>query len=171
MQLDVIENKIYELRGQKVMIGNDLAEMYGVQTKVLNQAVKRNLKRFPPDFVFQLTKTEMESLRSQIVTSKKGGNRYLPYAFTEQGVSMLSSVLNSDRAIEVNIAIMRTFVLIREHAMRYKDLQEKLERLEKINDKNLKEIYSALNLLIEDRMQNAELGKRQRIGFKIKSLK
>ena len=168
MQLDVIENKIYELRDQKVMIGNDLAEMYGVQTKVLNQAVKRNLKRFPTDFVFQLTKSEMESLRSQIVTSK-GGNRYLPYAFTEQGVSMLSSVLHSDRAIEVNIAIIRTFVLIREHAMRYKDLQEKLEKLEKQNDKNFKEIYSALNLLIEDRMQNAELGKRNRIGFKTKS--
>ena len=127
MQLDVIENEIYELRGQKVMIGNDLAEMYGVQTKVLNQAVKRNLKRFPTDFVFQLTKSEMESLRSQIVTSKRGGNRYLSFAFTEQGVSMLSSVLQSDRAIEVNIAIMRTFVLIREHAMRYKDLQENLK--------------------------------------------
>jgi hypothetical protein len=170
MQLDVIQNKIYELRGQKVMIGNDLAEMYGVQTKVLNQAVKRNIKRFPPDFVFQLTKTEVENLRSQIVTSKKGGNRYLPYAFTEQGVSMLSSVLNSDRAIEVNIAIMRTFVLIREHSMRYKDLQEKLEKLEKQTDKNFKEIYSALNLLIEERMQNASLNKRERIGFKTKSL-
>ena len=101
--------------------------MYGVQTKVLNQAIKRNLKRFPTDFVFQLTKSEMESLRSQIVTSKRGGNRYLSFAFTEQGVSMLSSVLQSDRAIEVNIAIMRTFVLIREHAMRYKDLQENLK--------------------------------------------
>jgi len=128
MQLSLIQNKIHEIRDQKVMLALDLATLYQVPTKVFNQAVKRNLKRFPTDFMFQLNQKEFESLRSQIVTSKKGGTRYMQYAFTGQGVSMLSTVLNSEKAIEVNIAITRTFVLIRQHALNYKDVHEKLQK-------------------------------------------
>src|SRR3989442_273951 len=121
MQLQVIQKKIYEIRGQKVMLDFDLAELYKVLTKSLNLAVKRKLKRFPADFMFQLTQKEWESLRLQIETSKRGGRRYLPYAFTEQGVAMLSGILNSDKAINVNIAIMRAFVFIRQYALSHKD--------------------------------------------------
>jgi hypothetical protein len=107
METHLIESKIYTIRGQKVMLDRDLAELYGVETKVLNQTVKRNTKRFPSDFIFQLTENEWDCLRSQIVTSNRGGRRYFPYAFREQGVAMLSGLLNSDVAIEMNIAIMR----------------------------------------------------------------
>jgi hypothetical protein len=151
MQLSLIQSKIHEIRGQKVMLDFDLAEMYEVETKVFKQAVKRNLSRFPPDFMFILTQKEFQSLRSQIVTSNRGGMRYLPYPFTEQGVAMLSSVLNSERAIEVNTAIIRTFVLVRQHTLNYKDLQQKLQKLEKKYNKNFKEIYHALNLLLNDK--------------------
>lgn len=113
--IEEIRNRIYEVRGRQVMLDKDLAELYGVETKVLNQAVKRNAKRFPDDFMFQLKNEEWEILRSQFVTSSWGGIRYLPYAFTEQGVAMLSSVLRSDTAIEVNIRIMRTFVAVRQY--------------------------------------------------------
>lgn len=169
MQLSLIQNKIYEIRSQKVILDFDLATLYEVPTKVFNQAVKRNLKRFPSDFMFRLNEKEFESLRSQIVTSKRGGTRYLPYAFTEQGVAMLSSVLNSDKAIDVNIAIMRTFVLIRQHSMNYKELQQKLQKLEKKNNKNFKEIYHALNLLLEEKAIQEEQKNREPIGFKTKS--
>ncbi|MBP7965499.1 MAG: ORF6N domain-containing protein [Paludibacteraceae bacterium] len=114
MELQLIQQKIYEIRGQRVMIDRDLAEMYGVPTKVLNQAVKRNITRFPTDFMFQLTNEETQHLRSQIVTSSWGGSRYLPTAFTENGVAMLSSVLRSEVAIQINISIMRAFVTIRQ---------------------------------------------------------
>lgn len=114
-EIEEIRNRIYEIRGRQVMLDKDLAELYGVETKVLNQAVKRNAKRFPDDFMFQLKDEEWEILRSQFVTSSWGGIRYLPYAFTEQGVAMLSSVLRSDTAIEVNIRIMRTFVAVRQY--------------------------------------------------------
>ena len=114
-QLDVIRNKIYEIRGQKVMLDFDLAEMYGIETRVLKQAVRRNIRRFPKDFMFELSEEEFVCLRSQFVTSnKRGGTRYRPFAFTEQGVAMLSSVLNSEVAIEINIGIMRAFVAIRQ---------------------------------------------------------
>ena len=114
-QLTVIQSKIYELRGQKVMLDFDLAEMYGMETKRLKESVKRNIKRFPSDFMFELSKEEFESLRSQFATSnKRGGTRYMPYAFTEPGVAMLSSVLNSDVAIEININIMRAFIAVRQ---------------------------------------------------------
>jgi hypothetical protein len=109
MELEIIQQKIHEIRGHKVMLDVDLAELYGVQTKVFKQAVKRNLKRFPADFMFELTKTGFINLRSQFVTSSWGGSRYLPFAFTEQGVAMLSSILNSDKAIEMNISIVRAF--------------------------------------------------------------
>jgi hypothetical protein len=131
MQLSLIQTKTYELRGQKLMFDFDLAGLYGVETKRLKEAVRRNFKRFPPDFLIQLTAGEAKNLRSQIATSSWGGPRHSPFAFTEQGIAMLSSVLNSDKAIEVNIAIMRTFVLIREHALNYKELHEKLQELEK----------------------------------------
>ncbi len=169
MQLSLIQSKIYEIRGQKVMMDFDLAEMYEVETKVFNQAVKRNAARFPPDFMFTLTQKEFQGLRSQIVTSKRGGTRYLPSAFTEQGVAMLSSVLNSEKAIEVNIAIIRTFVLVRQHALNHKELQDKLQKLEKKYNKNFKEIYAALNLLIEDKVLQDEQKNREPIGFKTKS--
>src|SRR4030042_6237664 len=111
---EIIENKILFIRGKKVMLDKDLAMLYGVETKVLNQAIKRNITRFPEDFMFQLTSEEFQNLRSQIVTSSWGGQRYFPYAFTENGVAMLSSVLNSERAVDVNIQIMRTFTRLRE---------------------------------------------------------
>lgn len=117
-EIEEIRNRIYEIRGRQVMLDKDLAELYGVETKVLNQAVRRNIKRFPDDFMFQLIQEEWDFLRSQIVTLKKGRgehSKYLPYAFTEQGVAMLSSVLRSDTAIEVNIRIMRTFVAVRQY--------------------------------------------------------
>lgn len=114
-EIEEIRNRIHTIRGKQVMLDKDLAELYGVETKVMNQAVRRNLKRFPDDFMFQLKQEEWEILRSQIVTSSWGGVRYLPYAFTEQGVAMLSSVLRSDTAIEVNIRIMRTFVAVRQY--------------------------------------------------------
>ncbi len=114
MELQIIQNRIYEIRGCKVMLDFDLAAMYQVETRTLNQSVKRNIKRFPPDFMFQLTNKEFSDLISQIVTSSRGGTRKLPYAFTEQGIAMLSGLLNSDVAITVNISIMRAFVAIRQ---------------------------------------------------------
>ncbi len=122
MELQVIQNKIYEVRGQKIMLDFDLAELYEVATKALNQAVKRNLQRFPIDFMFRLTKEEWETLRSQFVTAYSGKRNVsaTPYAFTEQGLAMLSDILNSEKAINVNIAIMRAFVMIRQYALTYK---------------------------------------------------
>ena len=123
MDLQIIRNKIYELRGHKVILDFDLAEMYEVETKVLKQAVRRNIKRFPSDFMFELRKTELDSLRSHFVTSKRGGLRYMPFAFTQHRVAMLSSVLNNTKAIEVNITIIRAFVLFRQHLTDFKSLQ------------------------------------------------
>ena len=119
---EIIERKIYLVRGRKVILDSELAKLYGVPTKRLKEQVKRNIKRFPEDFMLELTMEEFEILRSQFATSRWGGERYLPYAFTEQGVAMLSSVLNSERAIEVNIAIMRAFVRLREIVLTHKDL-------------------------------------------------
>ena len=149
---EVIKNKIYLIRGQKVMLDRDLAKLYRVKTKVLNQAIHRNIKRFPGDFMFQLTKEELEILRSQIVTSRWGGRRYLPYAFTEQGIAMLSSVLKSERAIQVNIAIMRAFVRLRQILFTHKELAGKLRQLEyKVDshDKEIKAIFDAIRKLME----------------------
>ena len=134
---DMIEKKIYLIRGQKVMLDRDLAELYGVETRVLNQAVKRNVMRFPADFMFLLNDEEEEALRSQFVTLKKGRGQHRKYptsVFTEQGVAMLSSVLNSERAVQVNIAIIRTFVKLREMMTSHKDLARKLKELEKKYD-------------------------------------
>ncbi|MEO7309927.1 MAG: ORF6N domain-containing protein [Chitinophagaceae bacterium] len=148
MEISVIQNKIYEVRGQRVMLDFDLAEMYDAETKRLKESVKRNSARFPKDFMFIRTQSEFQHLRSQFATSSWGGTRYLPSAFTEQGVAMLSSVLNSSKAIDVNIAIIRTFVLIRQMALEHKDLQEKILKLEKKYNKNFKEVFKALEYLV-----------------------
>lgn len=166
MELQTIQAKIYEIRGQKVMLDFDLAEMYETETKRLKEAVRRNINRFPIDFMFELTKNEFESLRSQIAASNRGGRRYLPFAFTEQGVAMLSSVLSSDKAIEVNIAIMRAFVFMKQYALSHKDLTDKLEELENQYDKQFKDVYDAINYLLKKDKQAVEQKERQKIGFK-----
>ncbi|MBI5678246.1 MAG: ORF6N domain-containing protein [Planctomycetes bacterium] len=148
---ETIESKIFFLRGKRVMLDRDLAILYGVETRALNQAVRRNMRRFPEDFMFQLTKEEMESWKSQIVISnrEKMGLRRRPYAFTEQGVAMLSSVLNSDRAIQVNIQIMRTFTKLREMLMAHKDLKRKIEDMEKKYYYQFKIVFDAIKQLLE----------------------
>jgi len=161
---EVVMNKIYLIRGQKVMLDRDLAELYGVETKVLNQAVRRNIDRFPEDFMFEITKEEFESLRSQFVTSNRGGTRYAPMAFTEQGVAMLSSVLNSPVAIQVNIQIIRIFTKMREILLTNKDILLKLEKLEKevtTNKQDIAIIFKALKQLLTTPKE-----KRRMIGFK-----
>lgn len=160
MQLSVIQNKIYEIRGMKVMLDKDLAEMYEVPTFRLNEAVKRNITRFPKDFMFQLTKDEFNLLISQNAISKnkgRGGTRKLPRVFTEQGVAMLSSILNSERAIQVNIVIIRTFVLIRQAALANKELYEKIIKLEKKYNKNFRKIFRALEYLITEKRMKTTL--------------
>jgi hypothetical protein len=168
MQLQIIQSKIYEIRELKVMLDFDLAELYEVETKALNQAVKRNLKRFPADFMFQLTSNEWEIMRSQIVTasSKKRNISALPLAFTEQGLAMLSGILNSEKAISVNIAIMRAFVFIRHYALSHKDLTNKLKELETKYDKQFVDIYKALNYLNEKDKMKIKQTERPRVGFK-----
>lgn len=180
-------SKIFLIRGKKVMMDKDLAELYGVETKVLNQAVKRNIERFPTDFMFQLNKQEADiwksqieipedissrsqfatlddpSLRSQFVTSKtgRGGRRYSPMVFTEQGVAMLSSVLNSKRAIQVNIQIMRTFTKLREMLATHKELREKIEKLEKRYDQKFRVVFEAIGMLLKE-----DEKPRNQIGFR-----
>jgi hypothetical protein len=163
MELAIIENKIVEIRGVKVMLDFDLAELYEVETKRLKESVKRNMKRFPKDFMFELTKTEFENLRTQFATSKRGGTRYLPFAFTEQGVAMLASILNSDKAIEVNIAKMRAFVFIRHYALSHKELSEKLSAIEKKYNKQFADVYEALNYLISYCKQRTNLSQRKKL--------
>ena len=163
--VEVIERRIYLIRGQKVMLDNDLAELYQVQTFRLNEQVKRNRNRFPDDFMFQLRKEEARSLISQFARSKKGrgGRRTLPYAFTEQGVAMLSTVLNSDRAIQVNIVIMRAFVKLRELLSTHKEVLQKLDELERKyqhHDAQIKVVFDAIRRLIE-----APAKPKRRIGF------
>ena len=161
MELELIQSKIYEIRGIKVMLDFDLAALYEVETKSLNLSVKRNALRFPSDFMFQLTLDEWNQLRFQIETSKRGGRRYLPYAFTEQGLAMLSGILNSEKAINVNIAIMRAFVMIRQYALTYKDLTDRLKEIEgKFTD-----IYDAINYLLSKDKANEDQRTRKRIGF------
>ncbi len=162
-----IENKIFLIRGRKVMLDKDLAELYGIETKRLNEQVRRNLKRFPEDFMFQLAKEDSENLRSQIATSSWGGQRYASFAFTEQGVAMLSSVLNSDRAIEVNIIIMRAFVKLREILFAHKELNQKLEALERKVGKHDVEIQLILKA-IRDLMAPPPEKPKPGIGFHVK---
>ena len=154
MQLQKIEAKIFEIRGQKIMLDFDLAELYEVETKALNQAVKRNLKRFPEDFMFRLSLDEWVTMRSHFVTASRDKRNVsaTPYAFTEQGVSMLSGILTSDKAIDVNISIMRAFVFIRQYALTHKDLTARLQELETKydnHDKQFKDVYDAINFLLQ----------------------
>mgnify|MGYP003305004525 CR=1 FL=1 len=153
MELSIIQNKIYEVRGVRVMLDFDLAELYQVETRVLNQAVKRNIKRFPPDFMFQLTKEEYSNMKSQFVTSSWGGTRKLPHAFTEQGLAMLSGLLNSEIAINVNIVIMRAFVILRNHLYSTKHISAELEAVKsklELLERNDEENLEAVNDLSED---------------------
>jgi len=189
-----IQNRIYEIRGERVMLDFDLASLYEVETRVLNQAVKRNIKRFPEDFMFQLTSAEFgeirlqidasnqgtssqiamtgsPNLKSQFVTSSWGGTRKLPYAFTEQGIAMLSGVVNSDKAINMNIAIMRAFVDVRKILLKQSNLNEQLTEIkERIgeHDVQLNELYDAMENLIDEKIAQLKWNDRQRIGFKIK---
>ena len=170
MQIEKIQTKIYEIRSQNVMLDFDLAELYETETKYLKRAVKANIKRFPPDFMFELTKLEYDSLRCNFSTLETKGRgkyaKYLPFAFTEQGVAMLSGVLNSEKAIEVNIAIMRAFVFMRQYALTHKDLTEKLQELENKYDKQFKSVYDAINFLLQKDTQETEQKQRKRIGYK-----
>lgn len=158
-----VVGKVKVLRGQRVLLSEDLANLYGVPVKALNQAVKRNRGRFPSDFTFQLTPAEHERLRSQIVTSKigRGGARVLPYAFTEQGVAMLSSVLKSKAAIDANVQIMRAFVALREMAISHRDFVLRLDALEKKYDGQFREVFGALRLLLTEKEKP-----RRAIGFR-----
>ncbi len=184
-----IQNRIYEIRGERVMLDFDLATLYEVETRVLNQAVKRNLKRFPKDFMFQLTRKEWSEVSSQIVMTypqvvenKKNNSSQivmtypakrpgtaLPYAFTEQGVAMLSGVLNSDKAINMNIAIMRAFVEIRKILLHQNDLKEQLKQIKDRlgeHDVQLNQIYDAIEKLLDEKAEQKEWNERERIGFK-----
>jgi hypothetical protein len=180
-----IQNRIYEIRGERVMIDRDLAILYETESKVLNQAVKRNLKRFPADFMFQLIQnewsdlrfqietsnnTQMGNLRSQFVTAKNSRmNRFLPYAFTEQGVAMLSSVLNSDKAIQMNIAIMRAFVDVRKALLVQTDIRDQVKEIQSRlgeHDVQLSHIYEALENMLDEKAMERKWEERERIGFK-----
>lgn len=181
-----IQNRIYEIRGERVMLDRDLADLYEVETKALNLAVKRNSRRFPPRFMFQLTKEEYDSLRFHIETLENGNSlrlqnatlktgrgqhsKYLPYAFTEQGVAMLSGILNSDKAISMSIAIMDAFVAIKRVLLQENDLTEQLklikERLGE-HDVQLNQIYDAMENLLDEKAAGRKWGERKRIGFKI----
>jgi hypothetical protein len=163
-------NKIYLIRGHKVMLDRDLAELYGVETKVFNQSVKRNHKRFPSDFMFELTQQEFDSLRSQFVTSKqgRGGIRYLPSVFTEQGVAMLASILNSEKAIAINIQIIRVFTNMRKMLVDNTELRLAIEEIRKKTDNNTKNIEVVFQYLDEliDKKENEK--PRKAIGYKLK---
>jgi hypothetical protein len=163
--LEIIQRSIHIIRGQKVMLDRDLAKMYEVPTKTLNLYVKRNLFRFPADFMFQLTKEEFEGLRLQSETSKRGGIRYMPYAFTELGIAMLSNVLKSTKAIAVNIMIMRAFVLLRQYALNYNELNKRIAELELKYNKQFKDIYEALDMLLSDKKDQSDWDNRDRIGY------
>jgi ORF6N domain len=150
LPMERVEDRILTIRGHRVILDADLAELYGVPTKRLNEAVRRNAARFPEDFMFQLTADEAEILRSQFATSNgRGGRRYIPYAFTELGVAMLSSVLNSERAVLVNIAIMRAFVRLREMAASHKDVLRRLEEMEGKYDRQFKVVFDAIRALMD----------------------
>jgi hypothetical protein len=161
--LQVIQQRIFDIRGMRVMVDFHLAELYGIETKVLKQAVKRNIDRFPEDFMIEMTQKEWDILRSQFVTSSWGGSRYLPYAFTEQGVAMLSSVLRSPRAVEMNISIMRAFVMMRRMITGYEELRERIEELEKQSEAQFEELYLAMAELLRHKQEVSK--PRKPIGF------
>jgi phage regulator Rha-like protein len=162
MELEVIQNKIFEIRGCKVMLDFDLALLYNIENKRLKEAVRRNLNRFPEDFMFELTEIEFNSLRSQIASSNRGGVRYMPFAFTEQGIAMLSSVLNSEKAIEINISIIRAFVMMRQFTLSYSELKTRIEEIEN----QFPDIYKALNYLVDKDKIGNNSKERTKIGYK-----
>ncbi len=166
---EFLTNKIYFVRGHKIMLDNDLAELYNIETKRLKEAVRRNINRFPPDFMFELTSKEAESLRSHFATSKigRGGSRYMPFCFTEQGVAMLSSVLNSETAILVNIQIIRVFTKMRALLSAHKELLYKLDKIEKKMEGYDEEIATIFRYL--KKLLNPPQTPRERIGFKRKN--
>ena len=170
MELQTIQNRIYEIRGQKVILDFDLAVLYGTETKKLKQAVRRNIARFPSDFMFELTKEEYDSLRSQFVTLENTGrgkySKYSSFAFTEQGIAMLASVLRTPKAIEVNIQIVRAFVFLRKYALSHSELTQKLQELEAKYDKQFNDIFEAINYLIQKDKVEINQKERKRIGFK-----
>ena len=166
MEIEIIKNSILEIRDKKVILDFELAKLYGIETKRLKESVRRNSKRFPIDFMFELTKEEWAILRTQFATSRWGGPRYAPFAFTEQGVAMLSSVLNTDRAIEVNISIMRAFVMMRQWALTHQELSKRLDALEQQYGKKFSDIEQVLNFLIQKDQKKTQQQQRDRIGFK-----
>ncbi len=198
MELPIIQNKIYDIRGQKVMLDFDLAELYGVETKVFNQAVKRNINRFPEDFMFRLTPEEWEEgIRSQFVTAaekvspgeiqdidnqvennwsqnvtsskKHRGKSYLPYAFTEHGVTMLASVLKSERAVNMSIAVVRAFIALKQYAVNRKGITEQLQEIRDRlgeHDTQLNSIYDAIESLLDEKTEQKTWQERERIGFR-----
>lgn len=183
--IQTIQNRIYEIRGERVMLDYDLAALYEVPTKVLNQAVKRNILRFPKDFMFRLTIIERQNMRSQFVTASdnsilmqsqivtasqnKRNTNVSPYAFTEQGVAMLSGILNSDKAINMNIAIMRAFVEVRRILLKQNDIKEQMKEIKERlgeHDVQLSQIYDAMENLLDEKASQRKWDNRQRIGFK-----
>lgn len=168
MQLKMIQNKIYEVRGQKGMLDFDLAELYEVETRVLNQAVKRNIDIFPDDFMFQLTKQEWENMSSQIVMTypAKRPKTALPFAFIEHGVTMLANVLKSKKARLTSIAIVRAFIALKQFALNYQEISAKLKELETKYNKQFKDVHEAINYLLQKDKQVTEQKERNRIGFK-----
>lgn len=170
MKLQTIHNQIYEIRGSKVMLDFDLAELYGVEVKRLKESVRRNISRFPEDFMFELSKEEYHYIRTQFATIENHGrgkySKYMPFAFTERGVAMLSAVLRSQKAIDVNISIMRAFVQLRQFALNYSELAEEMRRLESKMKKKFVDVYQALDYLIGEKQKQEDLTKRKRIGFK-----
>jgi hypothetical protein len=171
MNLSVIHNKIYEARGQKVILDFDLAALYEVETKALNQAVKRNQERFPPDFMFRLTAEEWTNMRSQFVTAStdRRNTKATPFAFTEHGVTMLASVLRSEKAVKMNIAIVRAFIALRQFAINYREVAEQIKELRSNVDNHngqLNQIYDALENLLEEKVSGKKWDEREPIGFK-----
>jgi len=166
MELQIIQNKIFEIRGMRVMLDFDLAEMYETETKRLKEAVRRNFNRFPSDFMFELNESEYHSLRTQFATLERTGrgkhSKYLPFAFTEQGVAMLASILNSPKAIEINISIVRAFIALRQYALGYAELNQKLENFMIETNMQFSDIYQALTEMAD---QNETAKSRNPIGY------
>jgi hypothetical protein len=167
MQLPVIQKKIYEIRGQKVMLDFDLATLYEVENRALKQAVKRNMDRFPDDFMFQLTKNEWQEVITKCdnLPERIKFSPATPYAFTEQGVAMLSGILKSKKALQVNISIMRAFVLVRQYALTHKELTIRLQEIENRYNKQFKDVYDAINFLLQKDKQAMAQNQRKKIGF------
>ena len=170
MEIAVIQHKIREVRGQKVILDFDLADLYEVQTRALNQAVKRNTGRFPLDFMFQINEEEWRNLKSQIVISSWGGSRHLPLAFTEHGITMLASILKSDRAIKMNIAIVRAFIYMKEVVFFYKEMEDQISEIRNRlgeHDVQLNSIYEAIENMLEEKVSQNLWEDRNKIGFSL----